>query len=301
MNSELFEIFRPPQRLVLPELISLGWCRTDYPRLGGQRPDGQDAFEIGFLERGSIEWWTEAGLIEAGPGSVIIDRPGDWQGGVDAIVHPCQRYWVRFNFPPLGALPGLAGDTAARLAGWFGSHHRRHFPASPQHKTYFEQLLAFQRAPGTFAEEASRAIFHLILFLAVHDGERDEQIAYAPQVRAALAYFDARITEDCHVEEVARHVGLSVGYLHELFTREVGVTPSQYHLRQRIAAAKRELIRSDASVACLAANAGFSSSQYFATVFKKVVGLTPTEYRTLRDVPPRAPTAPSAPMEAPAW
>lgn len=287
LNSELFEMYRRPEPLVLPELLSVGWCRTDYSRLGGPRTDGLDAFELGYLERGSLEWWTEDGLEEAGPGSVIIDRPGDWQGGVNAIVHPCQRYWVRFNFPPHGALPGLADTTAAQLSRWFHGQTRRHFPASPRHKGHFEQLLDLQRNPGAFAEEASRAIFHLILFLAVHDGERQDEVEHSPPVLAALAFLDAHVTEDCHIETVASHVGLSVGYFHELFVRETGLTPSQYHLRKRIAAAKRELIYSDISVTHLAAHIGFSSSQYFATVFRKVVGLTPSEYRTLRDTPAR--------------
>ena len=181
--------------------------------------------------------------------------------------------------------------TTDQLADWFHGENRRHFPASPRHKGHFEQLLELQRHPVTFAEEASRAIFHLILFLAVHDGERHEEIEYSATTGAALAYFDGHLTQDCHVEEVAHHVGLSVGYFHELFVREVGLTPSQYHLRKRIAAAKRELIYSDTSVTNLAADIGFSSSQYFATVFRKVVGLTPTEYRTLRDVPPQPPAS----------
>lgn len=297
MNSELFEMFRRPTPLVLPELISLGWCRTDYSRLGGPRADGMGGFEVGYLERGSLEWWTEEGLVEAGPGSVIIDRPGDWQGGVNAIVHPCQRYWIRFNFPETGALPGLSTTTTSDLEHWFRGQTRRHFPASPRHKGHFEQLLDLQRSPGAFAEEASRAIFHLILFLAVHDGERQDEVVHSPTILAAIAYFDDHLTEDCHVDSVADYVGLSVGYFHELFVREIGVTPSQYHLRRRIAAAKRELIYSDVSVTSIAANMGFSSSQYFATAFRKVVGLTPTEYRTLRDRPAKPETSRSRLLE----
>jgi AraC family transcriptional regulator, L-rhamnose operon regulatory protein RhaS len=286
LNSELFEMYRRPSPLVLPELVSIGWCRTDYSRLGGPRKDGQQpALEVGLLEHGSLEWWTEDGLVEAGPGSVLIDRPGDHQGGMNAIVHPCQRYWIRFNFPQSGALPGLSEDTTQHLAEWFRDETRRHFPASPTHKENFERLLNLQREPGLFAEEASRAIFHLILFQAVEDGERFEEVVRSPPVTAAIAYFDRHLSSDCHVEEVARHVGLSVGYFHELFVREVGLTPSQYHLRKRVAAAKHELIYSDMSVTALATDIGFSSSQYFATAFRKVVGLTPTEYRTLRDTP----------------
>jgi AraC family transcriptional regulator, L-rhamnose operon regulatory protein RhaS len=283
VNSEIFEIFRRPQQLVLPELVGLGWCRTDYPRLGGVRPDGYLGFEVGYLERGSIEWWTEDGLEEAGPGSVIVDWPGDWQGGVSAIMHPCERYWVRFNFPPAGALPGLRDDTVAALAECFGGMRTRFFPASPLMKGYFEQLLAQQREPDTFAEEASRAAFHQILFQAAHDAERDQQVAFSPAVQHAVAFFDSNIDRDHRIEEVAGEVSLSIGYFHELFLREVGYSPAHYHMRRRITAAKRRLIYSDASITAISMDLGFSSSQYFATAFKKIVGLSPGAYRTLRE------------------
>lgn len=283
MNSELFEMYRAREEFVLPELEGLGWCRTLGPRFGGPRTDGRDGYEIGYLHRGSVEWWTEDGLDEAGPGSLIVDWPGDWHGGVNAIVHPCERFWVRFNFPPAGRLPGLAGATIEGLEVSFAAMKKRHFPASPAVKTYFEQLIGQQRQPGQFAEDVSRAAFHQVLFAAVDDHHRDQQASYSPAVRQALARFKSAARTDCRVEDVARDVNLSVGYFYELFVREVGVTPGQYHQHQRVNAAKRELIYTDTPITALAMELGFSSSQYFATTFKKVVGLTPGEYRTLRE------------------
>lgn len=297
LNSEVFEIYRG-EELVLPNLLGLGWCRTDYPRLGGPRTDGRIGFEVGYIDRGSVEWLNDTGLDEAGPGSVVLDWPGDWQGGVSAIVHPCERYWVRFNFRPAGSLPWLPERTVAALEAAFLDMRVRHFPASPQMKSYFQQLVGQQRAPGAFAEDVSRAAFHQILFLVVHDYQRGQRIAHSAMVRQALEIFDTHVAEDCRVEEVARRLDVSVGYFHQLFAREVGVTPAQYHLSKRIAAAKRELIYSDTSITTLSLGLGFSSSQYFATAFKKVVGLSPGEYRTLRE---GAMHTCSPPLGAPAY
>ena len=85
-----------------------------------------------------------------------------------------------------------------------------------------------------------------------------------------------------HVEQVSQHVALSTGYFHDVFMRETGYTPSRYHLILRVAAAKRALIKNHQSITDIALDLGFSSSQYFATTFKKVVGLTPIAYRQLR-------------------
>ena len=64
MNSEIFEMYRRPQALTLPELVSLGMFITSEPRIGGKRPGGPSELEIGYLERGSVEWWDGKDLEE---------------------------------------------------------------------------------------------------------------------------------------------------------------------------------------------------------------------------------------------
>lgn len=291
LNKDFFEIFRKPQPLVLPELVSLGRCVTNQPHQGGVRTDGQDGLEIGYIDSGSIEWWTGGGLEEAGAGSFIIDWPGDWQGGTDAIIHPCRRYWVRFNFPPRGELPGISDATLASLKAVFETMTVRHFPAVSPVKELFEQLLHQQRSPGWFGEEISRAVFHQILFATANASRLNRQVRRSRAVVSAIEYMRDHLHEECRVEDVAAHVGLSVGYFHEIFWREVRITPSQFHLRSRVALAKRELIYTDAAITGIAMKLGYSSSQYFATVFKKVVGMTPKEYRGLHERPLADPPA----------
>ncbi|WP_293865952.1 AraC family transcriptional regulator [uncultured Alsobacter sp.] len=279
---EIFELHRQPD-VVLPELQSLGWCHTLRPLFGGPRTDGRIAFEVGYLASGSIEWLTPAGLEEAGPGSVLIDKPGDWQGGVSAIVHPCERYWIRFNFPPVAALPGLKETTVTRLAAMFADMTVRHFPASQELRSHFDRLLHEQRTPGQFAEEIARACFHQILYCVALDYERGRSVQYSDPVQRSIRFMGRRLDRDCAVDEAARAVGLSVGYFHDLFLKEVGVTPARFHTRARVALAKRKLIDSDETVTDIAIGLGYSSSQYFATTFKRIVGLTPSDYRRLRD------------------
>ena len=61
---------------------------------------------------------------------------------------------------------------------------------------------------------------------------------------------------------------------------EPGTTP-----RDKIEAAKRLLHQDSTSVTGIALDLGFVSSQYFATVFKRITGVTPSRYRHRREVP----------------
>ncbi|WDR02358.1 AraC family transcriptional regulator [Devosia algicola] len=282
MNTETLEMYRRPDSIVLPELVSLGYFVTSESRLGGVRQDGTGGLEIGYLEQGSVEWWDGKELHEAGPNSVLIDHPGDWQGGVSAIVHPCTRYWLRFDFPHDESLPGLAASTTMLLRDAYNSMGRRHFPGRPALRELFNELLVQQRDPGAFAEDLSRALFHQIMIGVLGDYERQQARKNSPVVVNALSYMKANLASDIRVDAVSNHVSLSTGYFHDIFLRETGFTPARYHMYLRIIAAKHALIDTQRSITDIGFELGFSSSQYFATSFKKLVGLTPNGYRQLR-------------------
>ena len=282
MNVDQLEMYRDRRELVLPELHGLGWCDTVTPRVGGPRLDGIDCFEIGYLHRGTIEWLTDDGLEEVGPPCIFIDWPGDWQGGLNAIIHPCERFWVRFDLDELASTSWLAPDTIASLQQRLQSLKKRHFPAIPKLHQFFKQLLDQQRSPGLFAEELSRAAFHQILFTTIKNHEQDVGNSLSAPVSSALAFIESNFDIDFRVEDLAREAGLSCGYFHGLFQRETGMTPARHQLNVRVTAAKNRLIQTDQSVTEIAHDVGFSSSQYFATAFRRVTGISPRDYRMLR-------------------
>ncbi|KRB01129.1 hypothetical protein ASD83_06275 [Devosia sp. Root685] len=281
MNKSVLEIYRRPHRLVLPELVSLGRYETTESHLGGARPDGHDGLEIGYLESGSVEWWDGEQIDEARPGSVLVNRPGDWQGGKSAIVHPCVRYWLRFEFP-FTSLPGMDPGVAADINRGLASISRHHFPASSRFSQLFTDLLNQQRHPDAYAEQYSRSLFQQILVLVVR--EHNLVIAEMPSERMVQVteYMRANLQQPLAIPEVAKRFDLSPGYLHERFKREVGISPSRFVQEARIREAKRRLINTDDAVTTIALDLGFSSSQWFATSFRSLVGLTPKAYKSLR-------------------
>jgi len=269
---------------LLPETPSLGWSISHQAIVGGPRPDGSKAYEICYIAKGGAEWWIGNRLYEAGPGSTFVNKPGDWHGGESGLLQPCERYWVRFIFPPDGDLPGLRVETIRNLKRAFETMPQRHFPASPQMKTYFEQLLAEHRNRQPYSVSAARAALHQILICTVRDYAAEDAAVVSEGVKQALASMEWRMAQKYPGEDVAPLTPVSGGYFRQIFIQEVGMTPAEYHTRQRIYLAKQKLCESSNTITEIAFDLGFSSSQYFATVFKKLVGLTPSEYRKLRNL-----------------
>ena len=73
--------------------------------------------------------------------------------------------------------------------------------------------------------------------------------------------------------------GLSLSRLKARFKKETGVSPANFIMLRRIEGAKELLDRTDKNITDVAFELGFSSSQYFATAFKRYTGMTPKEFR----------------------
>jgi AraC-like DNA-binding protein len=244
------------------------------------------AYEICLIAGGSVEWWVGRERVEVGPGEVFITRPDEEHGGVDAVIHPCDLYWVQAVL--------AAPWTPRALAAGFRRLRLRTFGGSPQVRGCFERLLAEHRRPDRLSPVAAQAAFHELLVTVLRDheaqaGRQNEQTrAFSAEIRRATAWMEQGLGEDFAVAQAAQRVGLSVAQFHVRFRRETGFAPGLWRTRRRIALAKSLLRRPDASITQVAMDCGFSTSQYFATVFKKMVGLTPGEYRRRVFLPGRS-------------
>ena len=96
---------------------------------------------------------------------------------------------------------------------------------------------------------------------------------------AALEMFELDLSREVTPAWLARRAQISSQRLSRLFKRIFGVTPSQFIIKTRIAAASRLLHDTDRSVAAIAHASGFYDQSAFARAFRSATGLTPMEYR----------------------
>jgi AraC-like DNA-binding protein len=81
------------------------------------------------------------------------------------------------------------------------------------------------------------------------------------------------------VEEIANEVGFSKEYLSTKFHQITGITLPTYINQQKITEAKQLLHFTTMSLSEISEYLSFSSQSYFQTIFKKISGDTPMEYR----------------------
>jgi AraC-like DNA-binding protein len=84
-------------------------------------------------------------------------------------------------------------------------------------------------------------------------------------------------------EFIAAALNLNYRYLSNLFSEVEGTTIEKYFISQRIEKAKELIVYDELSLSEIAHQLGYSSVSYLSSQFKKVTGLTPTHYKSLKE------------------
>ena len=81
------------------------------------------------------------------------------------------------------------------------------------------------------------------------------------------------------VKDISEHVYLSTSYVCTLFKTETHQTLNQYITEYRMEKAKQLLSDPRYKITDISSKVGYSDGNYFSKSFKKIVGLSPSEYR----------------------
>ncbi|GMK39281.1 hypothetical protein PCCS19_23350 [Paenibacillus sp. CCS19] len=92
-------------------------------------------------------------------------------------------------------------------------------------------------------------------------------------------YVRSRIGEEITREELAAHVYLNPAYLSRMFKKETGLSLSDAIIQERIQEARRMLEETEYKISDIAEKVGYASLGSFSNLFKRVVGVTPQQYR----------------------
>jgi YesN/AraC family two-component response regulator len=99
-------------------------------------------------------------------------------------------------------------------------------------------------------------------------------------ITKARRYIEEHHSEELSLSQVAQAVHTSVFYFCKLFRKVTGVTFTEFVSRTRVEKAKNLLLNPNLRVSEIAFEVGFQSLTHFNRVFKKIVGESPTEYRS---------------------
>jgi CheY-like chemotaxis protein len=130
------------------------------------------------------------------------------------------------------------------------------------------------QSKGILADDEIVAALHRSLF-----GSESLSPQTSALVKQAVAYIHQNYMRPLERWEIAVAVGVSDNYVSRLFFQELGLSPWDYLNRFRVYQAKELFRRTQGSVKSIANQVGFKDPKYFSRVFRKITGLSPSEFR----------------------
>jgi AraC-like DNA-binding protein len=119
----------------------------------------------------------------------------------------------------------------------------------------------------------------IVACLRVVDGKPETGQPVPEPVALAQRFMEGQYHRFLTLDEIASAAGVTKYHFCRLFAKHTGVTPVQQLTKIRIAEACRLLRQSDQSVAAISSATGFDNGSYFGKVFRRMMGVSPQQFR----------------------
>ncbi|WP_240632990.1 AraC family transcriptional regulator [Paenibacillus montanisoli] len=124
----------------------------------------------------------------------------------------------------------------------------------------------------------SQTISYLLSYVGIRKSQTEDEKAER-YIEHAVQYMTERLESNLSLDDLAAHVSLSKQHLNHVFKQSTGFAPIDYYLRMKMQRAGQLLDLSDRSIKDICLSLGFQDPYYFSRLFKKLIGMSPTEYR----------------------
>jgi AraC family L-rhamnose operon regulatory protein RhaS len=253
--------------------------------------------EVVYVASGRPVWATEGRAEVVHPGWLFYSLPWEVHGSVAEYEEGWEIYFTNilldadysrprrtFGFHPVFAIPV---PDARRLSRALTGTRRRAHPATAAMGWLLPALVRDVTRPGFARRTAATSLAGSVLVelarSVIQERPRGEHLAAArSRVRDFFRELPRRCGEPWTLERMAAACRLGRTRFAELVKRETGETPIAALNRVRVAEARRMLIETDLSITDVALDSGFSSSQYFARVFRLYTETSAREFRRSR-------------------
>jgi len=122
----------------------------------------------------------------------------------------------------------------------------------------------------------SKGIFYLLLDSVLNTNKDPES---SHNISFEKAKILLKESEDIPISKIARECSVSESGLRKIFSEKIGMSPTQFRLREKYKKAKFLLESTDMSVGEISDKLNFYDTAYFCRLFRKQTGMSPKQYR----------------------
>lgn len=235
------------------------------------RPTGRHDYQIIYVKQGQLYYQEQNEQRIAPAGSILLYQPFVPQFYTYYLEDSPDIYWMHFT----------GSNVADRLK-------ELHLHEQLCHKLLsgdgldelFNNIIHELQIKSPYYVEICTLICEQLLYKISRNAEelsKNTKTTYS-EIEEIVHLFNTHYSDTFNICELAKKHNISTSWLTRLFKKHLNMSPQQYLTKVRIEKAKL-LLSSTNSIKEIAFTVGYSDPLYFSRVFRKITGMSPSEYR----------------------
>lgn len=143
--------------------------------------------------------------------------------------------------------------------------------------TYSDTFIQQIESMNTVSEVTNFELEMLRQFISLV--EQKNATKYSRPVFNAMQYINNNLTQELHLDDIAKHSYVHPNYLSKIFKKEMGVSITDYISQRRVDESTYFVAYTDYEISDIASFYHFCNQSYYSTIFKRFLSVTPNEYR----------------------
>jgi len=223
---------------------------------------------IEYVISGSGTILTRGETYTPSKGDTYLLLPGEEHTYFSSSDDPWTKIWINVT----GSLPNALIDA-------YGIRNQTVFKCDTGH--CIEKFHSILKDSSLSLDEVfakCSMCFHEIVQILYEN--TDKNFSASEDAQIIKNYIDTNISENITIDRLASLIFKSPSQTIRIFKKSYGVTPYNYHMKNRISKAISLLCGTNLPVKAIAYMLGFDDEHYFSSLFRSKTGKKPTEYRT---------------------
>lgn len=235
-----------------------------------KRPEGRRDYQLIYIKTGQLYCNVNGEEFVAPNNSFLIYHPEIPQYYTMYLKDATDIYWIHFT--------GKEIDVKLKTLNLFDEMLYHVTPDKSYEKIMFEIISELKSKSAYYDDICVSSLTKLLLLIArnrINVNIRDNNIDVI--IDEIIALLKENYKEHFNIGELAKHYNISHSYLVRSFNKKAGMSPQKYLNHIRMEKAKLLLKNTD-NITGVAASVGYGDPLYFSRLFRKLNGISPTEY-----------------------
>lgn len=236
----------------------------------------KDCFEIHYILRGTLRFSAENHSYSLSGGDLFITQPNEIHDTGDAPMTPHELYWMQIEASDLRHFLYMEPEAAAFVLDGMCKIQSHVVKMENSIGTLLKDIFTCISAGDELSRIQAGQMLGFFLCQVIKNASLPS-FKITPDIGRATEYILEHIDEELPLEDVAEVALLSVSRFKQKFKDQLGTSPRNFINFHKIEVAKMKL-QETGNVTQTAMELGFSSSNYFSSVFRRFTSMSPKDF-----------------------